>query len=681
MLSSSHLIIILLVLIVLVGPASAFGAGEVPPGSEFKEYVWRHGDITEVLRFLPVSFITQHRFTQLQRRQIYFGNWLRDFSQVIDTTCLENVPEPILRAIVSVLALLEFGFATDEFEVTRERLGCYTHVEHIDNPRGYVKNAKEVDERLRGPVDPRELEIDPKTGMKNYIANSGQGWDTSADYVRRELEKCIQLGRKGRKSNPSAMKEAFIHLGAALHTLEDFSAHSNFIELCLLELGEKEVFPLVGDQCRVPTPARFGKGRMVPPLVTGTFGMLDIFHSLLGEADDMAVLQSKGSLGNLEESLNYGGAAFDQMFETLKAAISALQKLATENTVMMEQLEALNMAFQRVTEFLPSPPDLSSSSESDNAAGIMNPNLLWQAIEPIFYVHDRIKKWLTEGTTEENDESSPDETRTQLGEQTNALLFRFLGIMIESSVKELRNALRAAKTRVDEEAANSGSAAVYEDGSTASDPSHSDLSKDHFSNVLNRPAGLVATVTTNWTTQQVVKCWDNPNISTDKTIDEILSILHHPAFPKRKTKIQIYMNDTVKSWWQYMSSEEKDDLRHRLTRKSIQNRGHEDHELTVKDIEGKPKGPGGFPGSFPEVQAPPRKASFPLKWAINEATSDLSWALTTCKKSLTDPRGAAVDVASGMSGLVVNTARATITATRWVAGGLRDLVSRWWLYR
>ena len=45
--------------------------------------------------------------------------------------------------------------------------------EHIDNPKGYGdgEDARKYHPKLRGPVDPRELEIDPQTGMKNYIAN------------------------------------------------------------------------------------------------------------------------------------------------------------------------------------------------------------------------------------------------------------------------------------------------------------------------------------------------------------------------------------------------------------------------------------------------------------------------------------------------------------------------------
>lgn len=66
------------------------------------------------------------------------------------------------------MSFLSFGYATEEFEVTEERLGVYRPEEHIDNPKDYAdnKDAREYDQRLRGPVQPMELEVDPNTGMK-----------------------------------------------------------------------------------------------------------------------------------------------------------------------------------------------------------------------------------------------------------------------------------------------------------------------------------------------------------------------------------------------------------------------------------------------------------------------------------------------------------------------------------
>lgn len=65
-----------------------------------------------------------------------------------------------------------------------------------------------------------------------------------------------------------------------LHTLEDFSAHSNFCELTLISMGHTEVFSHVGDYVRIQAP----NGKQVAPLVTGTFGSSDFTHSLLGGA-------------------------------------------------------------------------------------------------------------------------------------------------------------------------------------------------------------------------------------------------------------------------------------------------------------------------------------------------------------------------------------------------------------
>ena len=134
-------------------------------------------------------------------------------------------------------------------------------------------------------LQPRELEIDPHTGMKNYIANENGHWDTSKALVRRTFLQCIELGRRGRGGSKPELYESYRLLGQALHTLEDFPAHSNFCELALVSMGHSQVFTHVGDGVRVQAP----NGRHVAPLVTGTFGSSDFIHSLLGEATDHLV--------------------------------------------------------------------------------------------------------------------------------------------------------------------------------------------------------------------------------------------------------------------------------------------------------------------------------------------------------------------------------------------------------
>ena len=83
------------------------------------------------------------------------------------------------------------------------------------------------------------------------------------------------------RGNDDDLAEALRLLGQGLHTLEDFGAHTNYVELALIELGHRDVFPLTGRNTQINV-----QGKRVWPLVTGTFGMVDFYHSVLGEATD-----------------------------------------------------------------------------------------------------------------------------------------------------------------------------------------------------------------------------------------------------------------------------------------------------------------------------------------------------------------------------------------------------------
>lgn len=62
--------------------------------------------------------------------------------------------------------------------------------------------------------------------------------------------------------------------------IPDFLAHSNYTELALIELGERDVFPHVGRDTRMRIE---GVRNEVYPCITGTFGGVDFLHSVTGE--------------------------------------------------------------------------------------------------------------------------------------------------------------------------------------------------------------------------------------------------------------------------------------------------------------------------------------------------------------------------------------------------------------
>ena len=144
----------------------------------------------------------------------------------------------------------------------------------------YAENedARQYDRRLRAPVDEeRELAVDERNGMKNYIASEDMGIMTTSSMVKALFKRAIQLFRNSRRSgNENDKFEALRLLGTGCHALEDFEAHSNYVELALIEMGERDVFPHVGRDTRIRVR---GSRNEVYPLVTGTFGGVDFLHS------------------------------------------------------------------------------------------------------------------------------------------------------------------------------------------------------------------------------------------------------------------------------------------------------------------------------------------------------------------------------------------------------------------
>uniref|UniRef100_A0A8H7NL05 Uncharacterized protein n=1 Tax=Bionectria ochroleuca TaxID=29856 RepID=A0A8H7NL05_BIOOC len=129
---SSLLLALAICLLVLPGRAAAFGAGNIPSIAQVEGHNWRHGDIEDMLA--TIAFLHGKKWSSMNIKRVYFGNFLRDYSQALDLGTLKSVNAETIRILVWVLSFMAFGYATEEFEVTSERLGVYRAEEHIDNP-------------------------------------------------------------------------------------------------------------------------------------------------------------------------------------------------------------------------------------------------------------------------------------------------------------------------------------------------------------------------------------------------------------------------------------------------------------------------------------------------------------------------------------------------------------------
>lgn len=253
------------------------------------------------------------RFGTYERGMIYYGNWLRDWSQMCDGFMLppgkvglglsrEHMTTAVMLMGQLVAATYLKGASWDkakpdiEFHQGRlnecmELLGCYRPEEHIDNPAG-LPSKRQYDYPAGWlvdlPVEKRMLEINSTTGMRRYIGDTSLtgGYPSSLVYMQRQLGLACQLGKSAK---------GLVHLGSALHVLEDFFAHTNFVELALRKLGRDSVVTWVPER----------KDLKEMPVTTGQFTTDDMMFSLAYKMADLMLPASQ--TGDRMTKVHYEG--------------------------------------------------------------------------------------------------------------------------------------------------------------------------------------------------------------------------------------------------------------------------------------------------------------------------------------------------------------------------------------
>ncbi|QSS56433.1 NIMA-interacting protein TinC [Histoplasma capsulatum var. duboisii H88] len=547
-------------------PVHAFGAGNIASVSKIEGQNWRHGDIEDaILTLMMARSAGGKKFSKLQVQRIYFGNWLRDYSQALDIGTLKYVSAEAIRLLLWVLGFMTFGYGTGEFEVTLDRVGCYQPTEHIDNPLGYGEgqDARRYYRRLRGPVDEeRELGIDARTGLKNYIASEDLGIDNSASLLRKVFGNCIELGRRYSRSRRDAdLYEALRLLGTGLHTLEDYLAHSNYTELSLIELGETNVFPHVGRNTMIQLQ---GARNSVYPIVTGTFGGVDFLHSVMGEISDKATQSEIQNLeGMIEESENQKPQ--EGFLQVLLDKIPEGLLGSEDNTEKMNEFQSNAESTKRRNENI-------SPREPEQWATYMND--VQQQMFPLLEWHDNLIKSINNAI--EKIPTIP-ELVEQVQEQITIFVFSVMAPYVLPILKQVKTELETGSSEVIQSSKEGQFNTFNNDRCT--DPTHSMLSKDHFSNLLNEPAGKAASEVVKWVVPQIMECWDDENIDVRQYGEDGSQEMRRTMF------------GVIESWWNEQGRRGQDSLRQQLSREGVRN--GDNHKPGVHDSGhgcGKPMG-------------------------------------------------------------------------------------------
>jgi len=209
---------------------------------------------------------------------VYFGNWMRDFSQ-LNTKGPSSLAYKPLMAILNILTWGEFNRPLDP-----ALLGGYLPSEHLDNPLG-GKTAESSDATA---AQKAASEATLSEGQKAALKSERESQATiAAASGKSGLPPYIEAGKQQAKDK---LKEAVLqtngrdaalrNLGAGLHAIEDYFSHSNFIEVALailapgnpsaqrvLDEAQKEAAGFQAATAGGKDPLGRGAG-----IITGTYG-------------------------------------------------------------------------------------------------------------------------------------------------------------------------------------------------------------------------------------------------------------------------------------------------------------------------------------------------------------------------------------------------------------------------
>jgi hypothetical protein len=331
----------------------------------------------------------------------------------------------------------------------------------------------------------------------------------------------------------------------------------------LIELGERDVFPHVGRRTQVQVR---GARNAIWPVITGTFGGVDFLHSVMGELSDKAtqseIDELEGTISNAERNKQSASVIQDLLDKLPQGILGG----AESGKVDELQQNATNAQMQNM-EISPKEPEEFTRQAQE----------LTKQIYPVLEFHDNLIRGITE--TIDKIPILPD-LLENLQEQLNVFVFSLIAPFVLPVIRQVKSELSTGSSEIIQSSRDKQHIVFSDDN--CSDPTHSMISKDHFSNILNEPAGKVASQVLKWVVPQIVECWDDERADVDRTINRIIQgVFHHPALREAgddgARDCRALMFRVVEGWWHEQSDRGRDELREKLSREGVENgRNHKE---------------------------------------------------------------------------------------------------------
>jgi hypothetical protein len=229
---------------------------------------------------------------------------------------------------------------------------------------------------------------------------------------------------------------------------------------------------------------------------------------------------------------------------------------------------------ERRTDSFQAPPGSVGGPPGPGIPGMnIDPKKVGAQIYPILEFRDKVVKLLA-ATLEKI--PGLEALVQKISETVTLFVLSLLAPFIRPIITQVSKQLKAGSTTV----IDASGKHQYEPWTDphCTDPTHSMLSKDHFSNVLNPPAGQVAAAILQYAAPRIIYAWENPSIPTEEVITDILRVFHHPALRDQRCQLHQQMYSVVEKWAQ--SQRGKIDLNDILSSESVKagrNAPEDDH--------------------------------------------------------------------------------------------------------
>ena len=223
----------------------------------------------------------------------------------------------------------------------------------------------------------------------------------------------------------------------------------------------------------------------VYPIVTGTFGGVDFLHSVMGEFSDKA---TQSEIQELEGTMQSNGNGDTSLLKELLGSIPSGILGGDDQAGKADELQA-NAAAAQMSQMRVSPRQPEAFTRQMQQIS--------QEIYPIIQWHDELMQSITEAV-----EKIPvlPALIEQIEDQINVFVFSLLAPFVLPIINQIKTELNTGSSEIIQSSQDKQLVVFHDDHS--SDPTHSMLSKDHFSNVSMMPGGLDVAHTLRSSTKQ-----------------------------------------------------------------------------------------------------------------------------------------------------------------------------------